>query len=217
MTTERIMVISFGAICMLLVMLSRRKLFLKVKPWKMVIITVLLTLAGVLGAILMYWVENKHFGGTSFFGALLFVPLLMLPVVLLKIPYGTLMDLCAPAECIMLAVLKIDCLIHNCCSGRYIQALGINFPSQLVEMAVILLIMVALLRIEKTGKKKNKLYGYYLIFYGFTRFFLNFLREALTVFVWILPPGNFWSIIAVIAGICWLRTVDSFEKIARKY
>lgn len=217
MSSERIMVISFGALCMLVVMLTRRKLFPQVKPWKMVIITILLTLSGVLGAILMYWVENKHFGGTSFFGALLFVPLLMLPVILLKIPYGTLMDLCAPAECIMLAILKIDCLINDCCSGRYMQALGVHFPSRIVEMIVILLIMVALLRIEKQAKKKNKLYGYYLIFYGFTRFFLNLLRDALTVFVWILPPGNFWSIIAVITGICWLRTVDSFEKIAQKY
>ena len=130
--------------------------------------------------------------------------MLLLPALILRIPYSTLMDLCAPAECLMLAFMKVDCLQSNCCIGKYLPALEFQFPSQIVETLTILIIMFLLPRFERKEKHTGKLYGYYLILYGSTRFVLNWFRYGLTPFVWILPAGNFWSLVAIVFGLGWL-------------
>lgn len=210
MGTQRILILCSGTIGMLILMLLRRRAFPQIQIWKFPIISLLLTIAGVAGAMLMFYIESGKFGGTSFFGAILFIPVLLLPALLLQVRYGTLMDLCAPAECLMLAFMKLDCLMSDCCIGKYLPALELQFPSQIIEMLTILIIMLFLLQLEHSGNHKGKLYGYYLIFYGATRFILNWFRYGLTPFVWILPAGNFWSIVAVIAGIVWLFLATHF-------
>ena len=209
MSTQRLMVILGGAVGMLILMLLRRKNYPKVQLWKYPVISLLLTAAGVAGAMLMYRIEAGHFGGTSFFGAILFIPFLMIPALLLRVPFLELMDLCAPAECLMLAFMKLDCLANNCCIGKYLPTLDFQFPSQIVEMVTILLIMLVLMRLEKSPREKGRLYGWYLILYGTTRFALNWFRYGLTPFVWILPAGNFWSLVAIAAGALWLALVKS--------
>lgn len=204
MGTQRLMIILGGTVGMLILMLLRRKTFPQIALWKMPIISILLTLAGVAGAMLMFFIESGRFGGTSFFGAILFIPILMLPALLLRVPFDTLMDLCAPAECLMLAFMKVDCLVSDCCIGQYLPSLGFQFPSQIVEMITILVIMLILLQLEQKSQHRGTLYAYYLILYGVTRFILNWFRYGLTPFVWILPAGNFWSIVAVILGLVWL-------------
>lgn len=207
MGPERIMVVCGGTIGMMLLMFLRRKLHPDVAAWKIPIISILLTISGVAGAMLMHYIESGNFSGTSFFGALLFIPIFMLPALLLVRSFNTLMDLCAPAECLMLAFLKIDCLMSDCCIGKFLPALGFQFPSQIVEMIVILIIMVVLLRIERAPGRQGQLYSWYLILYGATRFPLNLFRYGVAPFVWILPAGNFWSLIAIAGGTTWLRLV----------
>lgn len=208
MGTQRILIICGGTVGMLILMLLRRKNFPQIQSWKMPIISILLTLAGVAGAMLMYYIESGKFGGTSFFGAIFFIPILLLPALVLRIRYSELMDLCASAECLMLAFMKLDCLMSDCCIGKYLPALELQFPSQIVEMLTILVIMLFLIQMERSRKHQGKLYGYYLIFYGITRFILNWFRYGLTPFVWILPAGNFWSIVATIIGFIWLLSVS---------
>jgi len=211
MSFERILIILGGTLGMLLLMLFRKRKYAEIPVWKMIISSLLLAVCGVVGAMLMYFIESGSFGGTSFFGAILFIPVLMLPVALmLRIPFGRMMDLCAPCECVMLAVLKVDCLISGCCYGRMFGEF--QFPSQIVEMIVILIIMVILLRMEIKPKNKNLIYPYYLILYGATRFFLNLLRGGLTPFVWILPAGNFWSLVSVCIGMSMLLLIKHKEK-----
>ena len=204
MGIQRMLIIGFGTVGMLFLLLIRRKAFPSVQVWKLPIISVMLTIAGVAGAMLMFFIESGHFGGTSFFGAILFIPILMLPALLLRIPYGTIMDMCAPAECLMLAFMKVDCLISDCCIGKYLPTLGFQFPSQIVEMLTILIIMLVLLHFERDARNRNMLYAYYLILYGATRFALNWFRYGIKPFIWILPAGNFWSIVAIIVGLLWL-------------
>ena len=204
MGTERILVICTGSFAMLVLMLLRRKAFPTVALWKIPVLSILLTITGVLGTMIMFFIETGKFGGTSFFGAVLFVPVLMLPAMLLRIPFHTIMDLCAPAICIMLAIMKIDCLMSGCCIGKYLPSLGFQFPSQIVEMIVALIILCILLWLERKGTETNKLYPYFMILYGTTRFVLNWFRYGLVPFVWILPNGNFWSVIAVLVGVVWL-------------
>ena len=203
----RILFICTGCLGMMIQMMLRRKKFPQVALWKIPLISIFLTISGVAGALLMHYIESGNFSGTSFFGALLFIPVFMLPVLLLVPSFNTLMDLCAPAECVMLAILRIDCLYSGCCYGKYLAGLGFQFPSQIVEMIIILIIMVILLRIESKTKKPGQLYGYYMILYGATRFPLNLLRYGVAPFVWILPAGNFWSLIAIAAGLIWLCLV----------
>jgi hypothetical protein len=77
MSTQRILIVSGGTIGMFILMLLRRKAFPQIKLWKLPIISVLLTIAGVAGAMLMHFIEQGSFGGTSFFGAILFIPVLI--------------------------------------------------------------------------------------------------------------------------------------------
>jgi len=211
MATERLLIIGAGGIAMMLLMLIRQKNeFPHVQKWKMVILSIALTVTGVLGTMIMFFIESGHFGGTSFYGAVLFVPILMIPAVLLKIPYRDILNLCAPAECLMLSIMKIDCLMSNCCYGRYIPAIHMVFPSQIVEGIAGLLIMGALLLIA--FKKKNaSLYPWYLIIYGAVRYCLNGYRFGLTPFMLGLSNGHFWSVVSVVIGLIWLISVKNYD------
>jgi phosphatidylglycerol:prolipoprotein diacylglycerol transferase len=210
MGMQRILILCGGTVGMFLLMLLRRKSFTEVKIWKMAVISVLLTIAGVSGAMLMHFIEQGSFGGTSFFGAILFIPVLILPALLLRVRYSELADLCAPAECLMLAFMKVDCLLVGCCEGKYLPSLDCQFPSQIVEMIVILLGMLLFLQFERKGKFRGNLYACYLIFYGITRFILNWFRYGVKPFALGLPAGNFWSIIAIIFGIAWFIVMKKF-------
>lgn len=202
MSAERIMIIGAGAVAMLILMLLRRKRYPNIPPWKMILISLILTVCGVLGAMLLFFVENGRFGGTSFFGAVLLAPVLMWPFgKLLRVPYGELMDLCAPAECAMLAVLKIDCLRTGCCAGAFIPQWGCTFPSQIAEMSAAILLLIILVQFEKKDTSKGFIYPLYLGFYGSIRLVLNGFRAEQNPFVWILPPGHFWAIVSIAIGL----------------
>ena len=174
----------------------------------------LLTIVGTLGTYAWFFVENFKFGGRSFYGAVFFVPLvfLLLPSII-KIPYGQLVDLCAPAECIMLSFMKVQCLVTGCCAGRalFTNELGeiVRFPSQLVELLFAYAIAIALMVMSHKAMFKEKVYPWYLILYGSTRFVLNFFREEWELYNGGVPPlGTIWSVLAVIIGVCWIVHYD---------
>ena len=196
MGKELIAFLAIGTVLMIGVMLICRR-WRPNAVWVILCIAVLLTIAGVISVRLMYFIESGRWGGLSFFGAVLFVPVLFILVKLLfHMPYGELMDLCAPAECVMLALMKVQCLIFNCCKGRVlsVDASGteIRFPSQIVELVFALLLMIVLVLLLRNKINTGKIYPYYMVFYGTGRFMLNLLRET-SPFIWILPAGNFWS------------------------
>lgn len=175
------------------------------KVLKSVPLTLLLTVAGTLGTYLMYYLESGYIGGTSFYGAVFLVPVLFVPVAkLLRLPYGQALDLCATGECAMLAVMKVQCLLSDCCRGMvlYTDAAGANvrFPSQLAELVNALVLMVILLCLSRKEKNQGKLYPMYMLLYGLTRFVLNLFREGKTPFALGLPAGNFWSVWSVLIG-----------------
>ncbi len=171
--------------------------------WKIAVSAFLLTVIGVAGAYLMAFVESGKFnGGRSFYGALFLAPVLIWPVAkVLKLPYGKLLDICAPAECIMLALLKAKCRIDGCCFGR-IMTIGGNsfrFPSQIVECAAAIVLMVVLIIILKKKKWIGLIFPWYMVLYGFSRLIFNQFRETSP---WIGPfaAGTFWSLISLIIG-----------------
>lgn len=203
--------LSIGTLAMLIPILVQSKWY-NMKVYKAVLLTVLLTVAGTVGTYILFYIENGWIGGTSFYGAVFFVPVafLLLPK-LLKVTYGTIMDLCAPAECIMLVIMKIQCIISGCCAGRvlYVTELGneVIFPSQIAELINALVILVILMILARKTSTRGMLYPLYFIIYGGTRFVLNFFRANQTHFFLGMAPGTLWSICSIIAGGAWLMFI----------
>lgn len=178
----------------------------QVKIWKSMLATVLLTVVGTTGTYLLFFVENGRWGGISFYGAVFLVPILFaLLAWILRLSYGTLMDLCATAECMMLAFMKIQCLTSGCCGGRVLFSTAdgnaVVFPSQIVELVNGLVLMGVMMYLARKRPNRGDLYPWYMVLYGCTRFVLNTLRGSLSPLVLGMPPGHFWSLVSILLGV----------------
>lgn len=217
MLSGRLAIIGLGAVAMFLSMLLRKKQFPQVAIWKMVLLTLWLTITGVLGTMILAYIELGEFGGTSFYGAVFLVPILILPAMLMRITYKDILNLCAPAECAMLLVMRFDCLDKGCCFGRYLPALEFQFPSQIAEMVVAITIMITLIQMHRKDRQVQ-LYPWYMILYGVCRFILQGFRYGGTD-PWVLglSQGHLWSLVSMAIGTVWLllsrrRTSQSLGK-----
>lgn len=192
--------------------------YLHLPTWKLVAFSIVVVPVGLFCAKLMRLIEAGTWEGMSFYGAVFFAPLLMVPFgLLLKIKPADMLDLGGPSGCVALAFLKIQCYITGCCYGMILwyQENGrpVRFPSQIVEVVCGVIVLIVLLMIIRSGKQKGYIYAWFLLLYGGSRFFLNLFRET-TPFVFGIPQGCFWSIISVIIGgtvllIRWRRRVGS--------
>lgn len=202
--------LALGTIVMLLIMMICRK-WVQIGKIKMVLFSVLLTACGFASVKLMYFIENGDFVGLSFFGAILFVPLFLIVVsFLMKELLKKLLDLSAPAICGMLAIMKLECIRSGCCGGRLLYSYyeegaikGVYFPSQIVELLNSLMVMVILMLFMRKPKYQGKIYPLFMIIYGGTRFIWNLFRQT-EPFIWIVPAGNFWSVVSILIGCAWL-------------
>lgn len=193
---------------MLILILIMMKLY-RVRMWKGLPVAVILTVTGTVSTYIWFLIESSIFGGRSYFGAVFLVPLAFVYVAkLLRIPYGYLMDFCAPAECVMLAIMKYQCLIDGCCGGKVLLSIAMDgsvvFPSQMAELVNALALMATLLTLGFFRRTRGKIYAWYLVLYGVTRFILNLFRADTTPFLIGLPIGNVWSILAIFIGVLWL-------------
>ena len=200
----RFLILLFGTAAMIPIMLIFNR-FYRVPFLKLLICTVMLTITGLIGGAIMYFIENSNFGGFSFYGAIFLAPLQMYFIAkLINASPSAIVDLCAPVGCIMLAVQKTNCLRVGCCQGKIIaQSIAgqpIRFPSQIIECAAALLISLFLYLLVSSEKFKGKILFFFLIFYGIIRFFLNLMRDT-TPALFGLAVGNIWSIVSVIVGI----------------
>jgi prolipoprotein diacylglyceryltransferase len=75
-----------------------------------------------------------------------------------------------------------------------------------------MVITIILLNLGKKVKYKGLLYPIYMISYGIVRFIINWFREGVTPFVWVLPAGNFWSLIAIAVNVLWIIVVIKNRK-----
>lgn len=175
-----------------------------------ILISIILTICGAIGTYIWFFVESGRFGGRSFFGAVFIVPICFIPISkLLRIRYGELMDMCAPAEMMMLVLMKVLCMMEDCCKGRPIffaeSGNTIYFPSQLIEMINAFLLVLILLYIAKCGKWKWFVYPWYLVLYGLSRFVLNFFRNEWLTTEMIVPFGTIWSLVSIFIGLALLK------------
>lgn len=199
--------LALGTLVMLAIMLICRK-WVTIGKLMTVVFAVLLTACGLASVKLMYFIESGGWGGQSFFGAVLFEPVfLLLLALVLREKWETLLDLSAPSICGMLMVMKAECLRSGCCVGRILfktaEGVVVRFPSQIVELLTALALVVFLIRQMRKEKNRGKIYPMFMVSYGVVRFILNLFR-ATNPFVWILPAGNFWSLVSIIIGLLWL-------------
>lgn len=178
-----------------------------IKLWKSIPIALYAALAGTISTYLWFVVENQRFGGISFFGAVFLVPLAFFCTTkLFRESFGDLMDIFAPGICMMLAVMKVQCVLAGCCGGRAIfetvNAEIIKFPSQIAELINALVLCAVIMILAYRPKLRGTLYPWYMVLYGITRFILNFFRDE-----WgygTIPYGTMWSAVAIALGTTWL-------------
>lgn len=206
--------VAIGAVGMFIVGILSNK-YNEFRLLKLIVNTILLTVSGVFGTMVMYLIETGEFGGLSYYGAVLFIPVFMAFFAFIsKQNMAKVLDFSAYGSCAMLAVMKVDCLVKGCCYGRTFATSGFTFPSRILEGIngfIIMLILLKLLQKYHT-KLEGKIYPIYFIIYGCTRFVYNFFRGDLEAFLWIIPQGHLWSIISIIIGVVWLAILLNKDK-----
>lgn len=145
--------------------------------------------------------------GANYFGTLFTAPLFIAAACFVfKKDFFAKMDLMTPAYALGLVWLKIVCFCDGCCRGirtpyglyNFVSK-QVEFPVQLVEAGLALLIFFFLLFWEKKAAR-GTLYPLYMIMYSVTRFFSEFLRCEENVFG-ILKTYHILCILGVIAGL----------------
>ncbi len=209
MSLEAIIALSVGTIAMLVFIAIFMKCY-KVKIWKSIPVAVMITITGTIGAFVFSFIESSRFGGRSYYGAVFLIPIVFHYVAkVLNIPYGELMDFCAPAGLVMLAIMKYDCLVEGCCGGKIMRVLEdgteVLFPSQIAELTNALVLMLVIVWMGVSGKQHGKIYAWFLVLYGSTRFVLNLFRDESDMLLIGLPKGNIWSLVAIVIGIMWIK------------
>ncbi len=206
-----------GTAAMTAVMLLCRK-WIQAPIAKTTVYSILLTICGFASVKLMYFIENGEWEGLSFFGAILFEPLFILLLsLILREKWTTLLDLSAPSISVMQAVMKLECLRSGCCSGRLLYmnpetGKQFVFPSREVELIAALLIATLLVYLISRKKNQGEIYPIYMVIYGIVRFALNWFRNSREAFVWLLPAGNFWALVAILIGAVWLLILRQEKK-----
>ena len=156
--------------------------------------------------------------GTNYFGLLFFSPIMLLFFFyLVKIAPFKQLDMITPAYASSLIIIKIACFCAGCCNGFEWEKGLYNavddryeFPVQLVEAALALIIFIFLLWFRKRAKE-GTMFPIYLILYSGTRFFSEFLRHEEEV-LWIFKTYHLLCIGGVILGIIELILVQKYKE-----
>lgn len=208
-----LLMLTTGTVGMLICMLNRRARF-SLSALQCVFLTLLLTVVGVLGAKLLFILENIRdtlengisLGGVSFFGSVFLIPLMM-PLVgkLFRLKPGQTMDICGPCVAVMIGCLRFNCVLSNCCGGWEVSLGNVCFPwpTQAMDSIGDFMILSLLLKWEQEGKFQGKLYPLFMLFYGGMRFLIEFLRDTPKDWLY-LSHGHWFSLIAIVTAAFWI-------------
>ena len=208
MSAELIIILLLGMVFMCIPIGIQMKWY-GIALWKMIPASIAIIVTGVYGSQLWFYIENGYFEGRSLYGAVFFAPVVYLPLsLLIHIPYTKCLDFCAPTACMLLAVLKYECIKEGCCQGMVIgldeNLCYIRFPSQIVEAVAFIVVAIIPYCMSRNPKYRGKIYPWSLVLYGSSRFVLNFFREISEPYALGLSAGSFWSLCALIIGTAWL-------------
>ena len=162
--------------------------------------------------------------GVNYFGLLLVAPV-MLTVLCLLLGTNPLrqIDMVAPAFPLALAFAKLGCFCAGCCSGIicdlgfYTRLTGrADFPIQLVESMVALLLFAVLISMEDR-MKEGTVFPVYIMTYSGIRFFTEFLRDD-PVVLWGLKTYQLLCVVGVVVGLSEYAFASKFRtKISRLF
>ncbi len=214
-------------VMVVLMLLPKRRIKYGIGPLKAVLFATAVLFVGILGCKLLFIVENIKqvretgltLSGFSFFGAALLVPLLM-PVIgfAFRMKCVDSLDNSAINVLGMLGTIRIGCFLNGCCGGTIctLGARHFHWPTQLLEAVCDFGILAWLLLLEsRPNNRRGLLYPRFLISYGAVRFIIEFMRD--TPKDWLgLSHGQWFSIVAVIAGIGWILFVTRCKHVNKK-
>lgn len=186
--------------------------------------SILYVVGTVLLGYLLLWGTSWVFGGgklngLNFVRIVTFLPIpIFLLSWLLKDKYGTVSDFIAPLLAVFHGVTHLGCIFPGCCHGYpsswglYSNEAGmVCFPTQPMEAVSSILIGVTLFVLALRGVQKGRLYAWYLLSFGITRFLWEFLRDNEKIWNGISELA-FHALGAAVVGVLFL----TFEMLRRK-
>ena len=145
--------------------------------------------AVILGYLLL-WATSWVFGGgktngLNFVRIVTFMPLTILILALLfKDRFSKVSDFIAPLLAVFHGVTHLGCIFEGCCHGYPAQwglfsnVVGTRcFPIQPIEALSSIIIGLVLARLFLQSRQQGKLYAWYLLLFGASRFLWEFLRD----------------------------------------
>lgn len=138
----------------------------------------------------------------GFMGTLLFTPIYLAIVtklfkldVLLEISYSAI-PIASMGTC-----MKIGCFLNGCCGGIVLN--GVEFPVQLLEAGISLVIVVVLFILQRKSQNAKNLFAWYMVMYSVTRFFIEYLRDT-PKNILSMSMGQVTSLVVLVLGIAFL-------------
>lgn len=189
---------------------NKESIFAKAGLWTAMEIFIISCIQILPSAFFNVKVGNLLNTGANYFGLLYFIPLvLFIFFFCISVDPFKQMDLIAPAYPLALIFVKLGCFCDGCCGGfvcewglmnyHYQSGPKREFPTQLVEAGLALIIFLFLLWYRKKAKE-GTIFPVYLIVYSATRFFSEFTSNKPDV-LGILKTYHILCIIGVILGI----------------
>lgn len=186
------------------------------------------TLAVAIGYVLL-WVTSLIVGGGKMMGLNYVRIVTVLPIaiflvtLLFKDKFSDVADLIAPLLAIFHGVTHIGCIFPGCCHG-YPAAWGlfsnqtntVCFPSQPIEAVSSLLTAVVLMIMMKQKVQSGKLYAWYLLLFGGTRFIWEFFRDNDKIWLGISELA-IHAFVAFIVGLTALIVLNIIDYIRRAH
>lgn len=183
--------------------------FYNIKRWQGFLFGVINLIMLIIGAKIMYVIENfEHvltngitlMSGFSLFGAIFIQALSCLIIKLIfKKNFWQVASMLIIPFVIMLGFYRIDCYRNGCCGGISIN--GFTPPVQIIEIILCLTLAVSFTIIShKKNFKNGECFIWYYIIYGAVRFIICFFRVNTYLF-WIISVSQIWCLISVAIGL----------------
>ncbi len=169
--------------------------------------------------------NNEFFTINNYFIVLYFGWIIVLAAFLvLGVDFREGMDCLTPFFAVEMGLGKIACFCAGCCYGIPWRGGMFNystskteFPVQLLECFVGLLLAGVLFYCYYKRKSAGKLYPLYMILYSATRFFTEFLRGDHKA-NWIgMKPYQLLCLIGIVIGAVWLVVIHVLEKRNKRF
>lgn len=190
--------------------------------------SVLYVVGTVVMGYLLLWATSWVFGGGKMNGLnfVRIVTFLPVPVFLLTRifgdSFGDVADFLAPLIAVFHGVTHLGCIFTGCCHGYpsswglYSNEVGaVCFPLQPIEAVSSLLVAVVLLVMMKCDFQRGRLYGWYLVLFGATRFVWEFFRDNEKILFGISELA-FHALAALVVGMIGLVIAEKLKRRERK-